>query len=83
MLEKEVEWWSLLSALTIYCYCLHRLIVSLSLLVATKRVGDNYLLTLNCTEAHVQCNLRQITFKIFWLTFKTCFVMLYELVKKG
>ena len=37
-------------------------------LVSTKR--DNYLLTLNCTEAHVQCNLRQITFKIFWLTFK-------------
>ena len=28
-LEKEVEWWSLPSALTIYCYCLHRLIVSL------------------------------------------------------
>ena len=37
-------------------------------LVSTKR--DNYLLTLNCTEMHVQCNLRQITFKIFWLTFK-------------
>ena len=33
MLEKEVEWWSLPSALTIYCYCLHRLIVSLNLLV--------------------------------------------------
>ena len=67
MLEKEVEWWSLPSALTIYCYCLHRLIVSLKF-VSTKR--DNYLLTLNCAEAHVQCNLRQITFKIFWLTFK-------------
>ena len=58
MLEKEVEWWSLLSALTIYCYCLQRLIVSLKF-ASTKR--DNYLLTLNCTEAHVQCNLRQIT----------------------
>ena len=80
MLEKEVEWWSLPSALTIYCYCLHRLIVSLKF-VSTKR--DNYPLTLNCTEAHVQCNLRQITFKIFWLTFKKCFIMLYELVKKG
>ena len=80
MLEKEVEWWSLPSALTIYCYCLHRLIVSLNF-VSTKR--DNYLLTLNCTEAHVQCNLRQITFKIFWLTFKKCFIMLYELMKKG
>ena len=80
MLEKEVEWWSLPSALTIYCYCLHRLIVS-SKFVSTKR--DNYLLTLNCTEALVQCNLRQITCKIFWLTFKKCFVMLYELVKKG
>ena len=67
MLEKEVEWWSLPSALTIYCYCLQRLIVSLKF-VSTKR--DNYLLTLNCTEARVQCNLRQITFKIFWLTFK-------------
>ena len=43
MLEKEVEWWSLPSALTIYCYCLHRLIVSLKF-VSTKR--DNYLLTL-------------------------------------
>ena len=80
MLEKEVEWWSLPSALTIYCYCLHRLIVSLKF-VSTKR--DNYLLTLNCTEVHVQCNLRQITYKIFWLTFKKCFIMLYELVKKG
>ena len=49
--------------------------------VSTKR--DNYLLALNCTEAHVQSNLRQITFKIFWLTFKKCFIMLYELVKKG
>ena len=49
MLEKEVEWWSLPSALTIYCYCLHRLIVSLKF-VSTKR--DNNLLTLN-TEAHV------------------------------
>ena len=39
MLEKEVEWWSLPSALTIYCYCLHRLIVSLKF-VSTKR--DNY-----------------------------------------
>ena len=67
MLKKEVEWWSLPSALTIYCYCLHRLIVSLNF-VSTKR--DNYLSILNCTEAHVQCNLRQITFKIFWLTFK-------------
>ena len=67
MLEKEVEWWSLPFALTIYCYCLHRLIVSLKF-VSTKH--DNYLLTLNCTEAHVQCNLRQITFKIFWLTLK-------------
>ena len=52
MLEKEVEWWSLLSALTMYCYCLQRLIVPLKF-VSTKR--DNYLLTLNCTEAHVQC----------------------------
>ena len=50
MLEKEVEWWSLPSALTIYCYCLHRLIVSLKF-VSTKR--DNYLLTLNCTDVHV------------------------------
>ena len=50
MLEKEVEWWSLPSALTIYCYCLHSLIVSLKF-VSAKR--DNYLLTLNCTEAHV------------------------------
>ena len=54
MLEKEIEWWSLPSALTIYCYCLHRLIVSLKF-VSTKR--DSYLLTLNYTEAHVQCNL--------------------------
>ena len=60
MLEKEVEWWSLPSALTIYCYCLHRVIVSLKF-VSTKR--DNYLLTLNCTEARVQCDLRQITLK--------------------
>ena len=37
-----------------------RVIVSLKF-VSTKR--DNYLLTLNCTEAHVQCNLRQITLK--------------------
>ena len=36
MLEKEVEWWSLPSALTTYCYCLHRLIVSLKF-VSTKR----------------------------------------------
>ena len=28
--------------------------------VSTKR--DNYLLTLNCTEAHLQCILRQISF---------------------
>ena len=78
MLEKEVEWWSLPPALTIYCYCLHscRLIVSLKF-VSTKR--DNYLLTLIA----LQCNLRKITFKIFWLTFKKCFIMLYELVKKG
>ena len=51
MLEKEVEWWSLLSTLTIYCYCLQRLIVPLKF-VSTK--CDNYLLTLNCAEAHVQ-----------------------------
>ena len=31
----------------------------------------------------MQCNLRQRTFKIFWLTFKICFITLYELVKKG
>ena len=56
-------------------------IVSLNF-VSTKR--DKYLLTLNCTEAHVpQCNLRQITFEIFWLTFKKSFIMLYEFVKKG
>ena len=72
MLEKEVEWWSLPSALTIYCFCLHRLIVSLKF-VSTKR--DNYLLTLNCTEAHVQCNLRQITFKNF-KSFFTIFLQL-------
>ena len=50
MLEKEVEWWSLLSALIIYCYCLQRLIASLKF-VSTKR--DNYLLTSNFTEVHV------------------------------
>ena len=62
MLEKEV-----LSTLTIYCYCLQRLIVPVKF-VSTKR--DNYLLTLNCTEVHVQCtvaNLQQIIWKIFWL----------------
>ena len=58
ILEKEVEWWFLLSALIICCYWLQRLIVSLKF-VSTKR--DNYLLTLNCTKAHAQCNLRQIT----------------------
>ena len=53
MLEKEVKWWSLLSALIIYCYCLQRLLTSLKF-VNTKR--DNYLLTLNRTEAHITCN---------------------------
>ena len=41
MLKKEIEWWSLLSALTIYCSCLQRLIVPLKF-VSTQR--DNYLL---------------------------------------
>ena len=53
LLEKEVEWWSLLSALIIYCYCLQRLVASLKF-VSIKR--DNYLLTLNCTEVHVTCD---------------------------
>ena len=39
MLEKEVKWWSLLSALIIYCYCLQRLVASL-MFVGTK--CDNY-----------------------------------------
>ena len=49
-LEKEVKSWSLLSAVIICCYCLQRLVTSLKF-VNTKH--DNYLLTLNCTEAHV------------------------------
>ena len=49
-LEKEVKWWSLLYVLIIYRYCLQRLVASLKF-VNTK--CDNYLLTLNCTEAHV------------------------------
>ena len=53
MIEKEVEWWFLLPAVIIYCYCLQRLIVSLKFL-STKR--DNYLLILNCTEVHVTCD---------------------------
>ena len=52
-LEKEVKWWSLLSALIIYCYCLQRLVASLKF-VSTKH--DNYLLTLNCTGVHVTCD---------------------------
>ena len=55
MLEKEVEWWSLLSPLIIYCYCLQRLIISLKFISIER---DNYLITL---EVHVQYNLRQIT----------------------
>ena len=52
-LEKEVKWWSLLSAIIIYCYCLQRLVASLKF-VNTEH--DNYLLTLNCTETHVTCD---------------------------
>ena len=48
MLEKEVEWWSLLSSVITYCYCLERLIVSLKF-VSTKCDND-----LNCTAVHVQ-----------------------------
>ena len=44
MLEKEVKWWSLLSALIIYCHCLQRLVDSLKF-VNTE--CDNYRLTLN------------------------------------
>ena len=53
MLEKEVEWWSLLSSLIIYCYCLQRLITSLKFASAKH---DNYLLTSNFTEVHVTCD---------------------------
>ena len=51
MIEKEVKkWWSLLSSLIIYCYCLQRLVSSLKF-VNTKY--DDYLLRLYCTEVHV------------------------------
>ena len=54
MLEKEVKWWSLLSALIIYCYCLQRLVASLKF-ANTKR--DNYLLTLIALiKAQVTCD---------------------------
>ena len=74
MLEKEVEWWSLPSALTIYCYCLHRLIVYLKF-VSTKR--DNYLAvnikwTLFLTHSRL----------LFYFVFRTrsiCFRSIYQL----
>ena len=55
-LEKVVKWWSLMSVLMIYCYCLQRLqcLVATLKFVNTKR--DNYLLTLNCTEVHITCD---------------------------
>ena len=43
MLEKEVEWWSLLSALIIYWYCLQILVASLKFV---NNKLDKYLLTL-------------------------------------
>ena len=66
-LEKEVKWWFLLSTLITYCYYLQKLVTSLKF-VNTKR--DNYLLTLNYSEAHMllaTVNLENFVAEKFWL----------------
>ena len=74
MLEKKVKWWSQLSAVIIYCYWLQRLVVTALKLVDTK--CDNYLLTLNCTEAMLLAtnNLEIFLAEEFRLSNK-CFIM--------
>ena len=59
---KKVKWWSLLSALIIYCHYLQKLVASLKF-VNTK-LGN---LSVNIKFHWGTCKLWQITLIIFWL----------------